>query len=1326
MIVFKRDQISLIFFVDSGGDIDVANCKPDVPDQSEEKKKRKFAVMEIEDEPRPSPNINEKRVEKLEIERKFPYFGRLSIDYESARERFSMPTKEEIRAARGKDGESNVALYKYWLDDDTMNAIVQKEVEEMDEKDKDRFYVFPISVWVSIKSTSEAEHPKHPADRYQLTKSAIWPNSNFKKLLEGQRKFNPFERKYLLLPIIHDAHWNLAVIVNPMAAILRLAQKDPPTEKFIRGKEDPFFVEKIYAKMFNLSENERMDASKVTQEAPSLDEPVIYIFCSNKKNTWIRNCELACEFLTGMFLDESNPALKNLQQDFLKKHLLVRKTVKMKDTEGKILAVKKMLSIVNGRKPRTLVCPPTESGKPCPLCFNNGKNHHEKFLPFRYYKPSTPTQSNDFDCGTYTLYAIRMWMQQESLVTSSLHQDSTRLWTPVDIYKYRYECRRYLDRIAGRPDREPVNEFGTAEENCYLPCQKKSYDLFRMVGDNVDLLKALEKIGNSTIDDGSEEKESKDENGLEKKESNAEDTAVDEIKALSVGEVGESLANEETEKVKERKAESLETCSIQEASEKEDLPAENTVEENNNQDRHAAEAEDSTNDAAKFKTINCIDREKEQNEIISGYRNVQEDKSTDSISTEADNSEEIEFHNKISDNEDADDSFPIYSPEDISSRFVQLMIDDEPEDIESDSSMIAEVKGVFNEALMEEKQLAKRVDPEQKNSPEGKLVRIEEFLSELNEEAVVENSEVEPVNYNEMPNLEALQNCNQAVIDEKIGSLDESCVQEEGISIDASDFSDNSASVDSRTVFNPATIVRKTWAFDVEIDSSIDSSKDSSMEESNASREDSKTEDISKEDAKKSPEEEVESENEVKEEEKENAENMEECTNQEPSTTNDSPEDNVKEKKPPANEDTDDAISASELQSSAKNTLNETIQVVEVIIQDATAACKKDEQVIIIDDSLEEESTDKQERTELVESVLSRDCPKDFTETKRVCGTDAESDNEVIDLTTEEMPVLVPSLKRQAKLKEIKEERMRCERDYSLHLDNLYEKERKEFQERELKLHAPHPNNVRRWLPRRTRMNEVRYSDKQTRKAPKRPRPKAPVKKVVAAKEPENEVVVPLMLPPSNILKKDPRANEPPKKKKKKSLEKKTTGIKPLPKIFEGKELSMFDCEIQTGGMRFQCKASEGLPPTTTKEKSNDEDQIPRRCQRRVPQVEATPATSSLPSSADSPGRRKKKQMLAEAVKKKKVCGECDRCQRLDDCGQCDFCLDKPKFGGPNKRKRKCRLRTCISVGRGKNSRTKSPRSQGCFDEYQNFKSCFTEEGLVLQHFACENRQACN
>ena len=29
------------------------------------------------------------------------------------------------------------------------------------------------------------------------------------------------------------------------------------------------------------------------------------------------------------------------------------------------------------------------------------------------------------------------------------------------------------------------------------------------------------------------------------------------------------------------------------------------------------------------------------------------------------------------------------------------------------------------------------------------------------------------------------------------------------------------------------------------------------------------------------------------------------------------------------------------------------------------------------------------------------------------------------------------------------------------------------------------------------------------------------------------------------------------------------------------------------------------------------------------------------------------------------------------DCGTCDFCIDKPKFGGSNKKRQKCRLRQC-------------------------------------------------
>ena len=30
-------------------------------------------------------------------------------------------------------------------------------------------------------------------------------------------------------------------------------------------------------------------------------------------------------------------------------------------------------------------------------------------------------------------------------------------------------------------------------------------------------------------------------------------------------------------------------------------------------------------------------------------------------------------------------------------------------------------------------------------------------------------------------------------------------------------------------------------------------------------------------------------------------------------------------------------------------------------------------------------------------------------------------------------------------------------------------------------------------------------------------------------------------------------------------------------------------------------------------------------------------------------------------------CGKCNGCLRKDDCAECRFCLDKPKFGGPNR-----------------------------------------------------------
>jgi len=46
--------------------------------------------------------------------------------------------------------------------------------------------------------------------------------------------------------------------------------------------------------------------------------------------------------------------------------------------------------------------------------------------------------------------------------------------------------------------------------------------------------------------------------------------------------------------------------------------------------------------------------------------------------------------------------------------------------------------------------------------------------------------------------------------------------------------------------------------------------------------------------------------------------------------------------------------------------------------------------------------------------------------------------------------------------------------------------------------------------------------------------------------------------------------------------------------------------------------------------------------------------------------------------RRRKGCGLCSGCMREDDCGKCACCLDKPKFGGKNVRKQKCKLRRCL------------------------------------------------
>merc|ERR1712029_773484 len=64
----------------------------------------------------------------------------------------------------------------------------------------------------------------------------------------------------------------------------------------------------------------------------------------------------------------------------------------------------------------------------------------------------------------------------------------------------------------------------------------------------------------------------------------------------------------------------------------------------------------------------------------------------------------------------------------------------------------------------------------------------------------------------------------------------------------------------------------------------------------------------------------------------------------------------------------------------------------------------------------------------------------------------------------------------------------------------------------------------------------------------------------------------------------------------------------------------------------------------------------------------------------NSPKQNSPKQNSPKQNSPKRIfhfCGDCPGCKQIEDCGECRFCKDKTKFGGPNKLRQKCSLRTC-------------------------------------------------
>ncbi|XP_074196078.1 methyl-CpG-binding domain protein 1 isoform X17 [Rhinolophus sinicus] len=72
------------------------------------------------------------------------------------------------------------------------------------------------------------------------------------------------------------------------------------------------------------------------------------------------------------------------------------------------------------------------------------------------------------------------------------------------------------------------------------------------------------------------------------------------------------------------------------------------------------------------------------------------------------------------------------------------------------------------------------------------------------------------------------------------------------------------------------------------------------------------------------------------------------------------------------------------------------------------------------------------------------------------------------------------------------------------------------------------------------------------------------------------------------------------------------------------------------------------------------------------------PRTQTLPPLPPSQPPESPELQPYTNRRQNRKCGACAACLRRMDCGHCDFCCDKPKFGGSNQKRQKCRWRQCL------------------------------------------------
>ncbi|XP_063150081.1 methyl-CpG-binding domain protein 1 isoform X3 [Candoia aspera] len=107
---------------------------------------------------------------------------------------------------------------------------------------------------------------------------------------------------------------------------------------------------------------------------------------------------------------------------------------------------------------------------------------------------------------------------------------------------------------------------------------------------------------------------------------------------------------------------------------------------------------------------------------------------------------------------------------------------------------------------------------------------------------------------------------------------------------------------------------------------------------------------------------------------------------------------------------------------------------------------------------------------------------------------------------------------------------------------------------------------------------------------------------------------------------------------------------------------------------------------------------VPKRHHKRLSAAPVVPTRWKPTIQRDPGGNPIVRRRQSSKSRRSRKCGECEACLLKTDCGRCDFCCDKPKFGGQNLKRQKCRWKQCLQFAKESSSTTEwteVPKSLG-------------------------------